>query len=226
MSTIRILLVEDDELFRLGLSTRLGREPDLIIAAEAEDGETALEIIKTDIAIDLAILDIGLPGIDGLETCQQMRLCRPDLRILVLTSNHQSQSIEDLISANVNGYCLKGLASELIVLAIRSIVAGASWWDNAASNEIFSAFRDPERQFPPTIETEQTPVLTKREQEILALVSMGKSNQEIANALYIATGTVRVHVHTILSKLSVRDRTQAAILAIKNGLVDPKLLKY
>jgi two-component system, NarL family, response regulator len=225
MSTICILLVEDDELFRLGLSTRLGREPDLIIVAEAEDGETALEIIKTDLAIDIVILDIGLPGINGLETCQQMRLCRPDLRILVLTSNHQPQSIEDLIAANVNGYCLKGLASESIVLAIRSIFAGASWWDNAASNEIFSAFRDPERQFSSTTETEPTPVLTKREQEILALVSIGKSNQEIANVLYIATGTVRVHVHTILSKLSVRDRTQAAILAIKNGLVDPKLLK-
>ena len=225
MSTIRILIVEDDELFRLGLSTRLAREPDLTIAAEAEDGETALEIINTDIAIDIAILDIGLPGINGLETCQQMRLCRPDLRILVLTSKYQPQSIEDLIAANVNGYCLKGLASESIVLAIRSIIAGASWWDNAASNEIFSAFRDPERQFLATVETEPTPVLTKREQEILALVSIGKSNQEIANVLYIATGTVRVHVHTILSKLSVRDRTQAAILAIKNGLVDPKLLK-
>jgi two-component system, NarL family, response regulator len=223
---IQILLVEDDELFRLGLSTRLGKEPDFIIAAEAEDGETALEIIKTDLPIDIVILDIGLPGIDGLETCQQLRLCRPDLRVLVLTSNHQPQSIEDLIAANVNGYCLKGLASESIILAIRSIIAGASWWDNAASNEIFSAFRDSERQFQSTIETAQNPVLTKREQEILALVSIGKSNQEIASILYIATGTVRVHVHTILSKLSVRDRTQAAILAIKNGLVDPKLLKY
>jgi two-component system, NarL family, response regulator len=226
MSTIRILLVEDDELFRLGLSTRLVREGDLIVAAEAADGETAIELVQTDLEIDIAILDIGLPGIDGLETCQQMRLHRPDLRILVLTSNYQPQSIEDLIATNVNGYCLKGLASDSIVLAIRSIVAGASWWDNTASNEIFSAFRDPEKQLLPTVETELITVLTKREQEILALVSMGKSNQEIATILYIATGTVRVHVHTILSKLSVRDRTQAAILAIKNGLVDPKLLKY
>lgn len=225
MSTIQILLVEDDELFRLGLSTRLKQEADLVIAAEAEDGETGLEIINTDLAIDIVILDIGLPGIDGLETCQKMRLCRPDLRILVLTSKYQPQSIEDLIAVNVNGYCLKGLASESIVLAIRSIVAGASWWDNAASNEIFSAFRDPERQFSPIVEIEPATVLTKREQEILVLVSIGKSNQEIASILYIATGTVRVHVHTILSKLSVRDRTQAAILAIKNGLVDPKLLK-
>jgi two-component system, NarL family, response regulator len=226
MSTIRILLVEDDELFRLGLSTRLGREPDFIIAAEAEDGETALEIVKTDIAIDIVILDVGLPGINGLETCYKMRLCRPGLRILVLTCNYQPRAIEDLIVANVNGYCLKGLASKSIVLAIRSIIAGASWWDHTASNEIFNAFRDLERQFLVSIETEAAPVLTKREQEILALVSIGKSNQEIASILYIATGTVRVHVHTILSKLSVRDRTQAAILAIKDGLVDPKLLKY
>jgi two-component system, NarL family, response regulator len=226
MSTIRILLVEDDELFRLGLSTRLVREGDLIVAAEAADGETAIELVQTDLEIDIVILDIGLPGIDGLETCQQMRLHRPDLRILILTSNYQPQSIEELIATNVNGYCVKGLAADSIVLAIRSIVAGASWWDNTASNEIFSAFRDPEKQLLPIVETELTTALTKREQEILALVSMGKSNQEIATILYIATGTVRVHVHTILSKLSVRDRTQAAILAIKNGLVDPKLLKY
>jgi two-component system, NarL family, response regulator len=225
MSTIRILLVEDDELFRLGLSTRLLRERDFKIVAEAEDGETAIEFVKTNIPIDIAILDIGLPGIDGLETCQQMRLYRPDLRILVLTSNHQPQSIDDLIAANVNGYCVKGLASNSIVLAIRSIVAGASWWDNTASREIFSAFRDDENSPVLSLEPSLTAALTKREQEILALVSIGKSNQEIADALYIAAGTVRVHVHAILSKLSVRDRTQAAILAIKNGLVDPVLLR-
>jgi two-component system, NarL family, response regulator len=224
MSTIRILLVEDDELFRLGLSTRLLREQDLKIVAEAEDGETAIEFVKTNIQIDIAILDIGLPGIDGLETCQQMRLYRPNLRILVLTSNHQPQSIDDLIAANVNGYCVKGVAPNSIVLAIRSIVAGASWWDNTASREIFTAFQDDENLPVLTIEPALPVALTKREQEILALVSLGKSNQEIADLLYIAAGTVRVHVHAILSKLSVRDRTQAAILAIKNGLVDPVLL--
>jgi two-component system, NarL family, response regulator len=225
MSTIRILLVEDDELFRLGLSTRLARETELNIVAEAIDGETAVEIVKTDLAIDIVILDIGLPGIDGLEACQQMRLARPDLRILVLTANYQSQSIEELITAQVNGYCLKGMVADSIILAIQSIVAGASWWDHTASNEIFSAFRENDRQLPQAINTELTTVLTNREQEILALVSLGKSNQEIANTLFIASGTVRVHVHAILSKLSVRDRTQAAILAIRNGLVDPQLLK-
>jgi two-component system, NarL family, response regulator len=139
--TIRIMLVEDDELFRLGLSTRLVREQDFKIVAEAEDGETAIEFIKTNIKIDIAILDIGLPGINGLETCQQMRLYRPELPILVLTSNSQSQSIEDLIAAHINGFCVKGQTSNSIVLAIRSIMTGASWWDNVASNEIFTAFQ-------------------------------------------------------------------------------------
>jgi two-component system, NarL family, response regulator len=226
MSTIRILLVEDDELFRLGLSTRLLREQDLKIAAEAEDGETAVEFIKTKIEIDIAILDLGLPGIDGLETCQQMRFYRPELRILVLTCNSQPEAIENLVAANVNGYCVKGQASISVVLAVRSIMAGASWWDNTATSEIFGALREHNNLPILTIEPGITAVLTKREQEILALVSMGKSNQEIATALYIASGTVRVHVHAILNKLSVRDRTQAAILAIKNGLVDPSLLKH
>jgi two-component system, NarL family, response regulator len=225
MSTIRIMLVEDDELFRLGLSTRLVREQDFKIVAEAEDGETAVEFVKTNISIDIVILDIGLPGISGLETCQQMRLHRPNLRILVLTANSQPQAIEDLIAATVNGYCVKGQAANSIVLAIRSIMSGASWWDDTASSEIFGAFKYPSSLPVLSIEPALTVVLTKREQEILALVSIGKSNQEIATALYIASGTVRVHVHTILSKLSVRDRTQAAILAIKSGLVDPLLLK-
>jgi two-component system, NarL family, response regulator len=226
MSTIRILLVEDDELFRLGVSTRLVREQDFKIVAEAEDGETAIEVVKTNMEIDIAILDMGLPGIDGLETCKQLRHSRPDLRILILTSYSKPQSIEDLIALNVNGYCVKGQAANSIVLAIRSIMMGASWWDNAASSEIFSAFRDP--NILPVTTPEPAPIvmLTKREQEILALVSIGKSNREIANDLYIATGTVRVHVHTILSKLSVRDRTQAAILAIKGGLIDPFLMKH
>jgi two-component system, NarL family, response regulator len=225
MSIIRILLVEDDELFRLGLSTRLVREPELKIVAEAIDGETAVEIVTTDLAIDIVILDVGLPGIDGLEACKQMRCVRPDLRILVLTAHYQPQLIEELIAANVNGYCLKGIVADSIILAIRSILMGASWWDNTASNEIFNAFRDNDNLLPPAIGSELTTILTNREQEILALVSMGKSNQEIATTLFIAAGTVRVHVHAILSKLSVRDRTQAAILAIRNGLVDPQLLK-
>lgn len=225
MSTIRILLVENDELFRLGLSTRLVREVDIEIVAEAEDGETALELIATTAVVDIVILDTDLPGMSGLETCRNIKALRSNLPILALTAHSESQLIGDLVVAKIQGYCLKGLCPSSIVLAIRSIMAGASWWDSTATQEIFKAFDSlasakthPLTQFP------EIPILTKREQEILVLVSTGKSNQEIATILYIATGTVRVHIHTILSKLGVRDRTQAAILALRNGIVDPQLL--
>jgi two-component system NarL family response regulator len=129
-----------------------------------------------------------------------------------------------LISAGVQGYCLKGVAAETLVWAIRSVAAGASWWDNAATAEIRGVFAKPEPvKVGSKSEVLENP-LTPREQEILALVARGKSNQEIAQILYIAPGTVRVHVHAILQKLEVHDRTQAAVLAIQKGLVAEKLL--
>ena len=221
-SPIQILLVEDDELFRLGLVTRLTKEPGLHISAEAEDGETAIAYVKQQL-FDVVILDVGLPGMGGIETCRQLKQAQPNLPILILTSHSQPTLINRLIEAKAQGYCVKGVAAESLILAIRSVVAGASWWDAIASHEIQVAFQ-PHQPLPLTsVESpsEITHSLTKREQEILSLVAHGKSNQEIADQLYIAPGTVRVHVHTILQKLEVRDRTQAAILAIQMGLVSP-----
>jgi len=129
-----------------------------------------------------------------------------------------------LISAGAQGYFLKGIAAETWVLAIRSVAAGASWWDKAATAEILAVFANPEPvKVGSKSEVLENP-LTKREQEILALVAGGESNQEIAQILYIVPGTVRVHVHAILQKLEVRDRTQAAVLAIQKGLVAEELL--
>ncbi len=215
---LQILLVEDDELFRLGLSTRLQREDDLCIAVETEDGETAVELASQQL-FDIVILDVGLPGIGGVEACRQIKNHQPDLPVLVLTSHSQKTLIAKLIEAKAQGYCLKGIAAESLVLAIRSVVAGASWWDATATREIQAAF-DGVASTPEVALTEAADnPLTKREQEILALVAQGKSNQEIADILYITSGTVRVHVHAILHKLAVRDRTQAAIIAIKRGLI-------
>lgn len=217
-SPIRILLVEDDELFRLGLVTRLTQEPGLDIAAEAEDGETAIACVKQQV-FDIVILDVGLPGMGGMETCRQIKQIQPKLPILILTSHSQPALINRLIEAQAQGYCLKGVAAETLILAIRSLAAGASWWDAIASQEIQAVFQhDPLPSIVEALPDTANP-LTKREQEILSLVASGKSNQEIADELYIAPGTVRVHVHTILQKLDVRDRTQAAILAIQMGLV-------
>jgi two-component system NarL family response regulator len=215
---MRILLVEDDELFRLGLSTRLQQEPGLEIVAEAVDGETAVELTNQYLP-DVVLLDVGLPGIGGVEACRQIKQQHPELPILVLTSHSQKPLIERLIATGASGYCLKGIEAELLILALRSVAAGASWWDKTSTNEIRAAVGEQTPEVAQSIDESSANPLTQREQEILALIAAGKSNQEIGELLHIATGTVRVHVHAILQKLDVRDRTQAAVLAIQKGLV-------
>ncbi|MGB3768534.1 MAG: response regulator transcription factor [Phormidesmis sp.] len=211
---LRILLVEDDELFRLGLSTRLQREPSLELVAEAYDGESAVELTCQQ-QFDIVLLDIGLPGIGGVEACRQIKQHHPDLPVLVLTSRSQQPLIEQLIAAGASGFCLKGIEAETLILALRSVAAGASWWDAGSTKEIRTTFE--KKATPqPTVTTTITS-LTQREKEILALLALGKSNPEISQELHITTGTVRVHVHAILQKLEVRDRTQAAILALQQG---------
>jgi two-component system NarL family response regulator len=217
-AAIRILLVEDDELFRLGLRIRLEQESDLIIVAEAEDGETAIELTNRH-SLDLVLLDIGLPGIGGIETCRQIRQQNPNLPVLILTSHSQKSLILRLVEVGAQGYCLKGIAAEKLVLAIRSVIAGASWWDETATKEIRSAFEVSSQQLDYTESSNSVNPLTQREQEILELVATGKTNQEIAEILYISPGTVRVHVHAILHKLDVRDRTQAVIFAMQKKLI-------
>ncbi|MBD1997825.1 response regulator transcription factor [Leptolyngbya sp. FACHB-541] len=208
-SQLRILLVEDDELFRLGLQMKLQQEPDIEIVAEAGDGETAIRL-ASEHTLDAVLLDIGLPRIGGVEACRQIKQNCPNLPILVLTSRSDRALISQLIQVGVRGYCLKGIAAQTLVLALRSVVAGASWWDETATVEI--------QALPHSKTTNKSP-LTPREQEILQLITAGKTTQEIAQTFYITPGTVRVHIHAILQKLDVRDRTQAALLALQKGLI-------
>lgn len=220
---LRLLLVEDDELFRLGLQVKLQQQPDIEIVAEAEDGESAVEIVKR-YSLDVVLLDIGLPGIGGIEACRQIKQLNPQLPILVLTSHSQQSLIVRLIAAGAQGYCLKGISADVLLLAVRSVAAGASWWDRTATTEIrakveLNAAVDSFHKLDSSISP-----LTRREQEILALVTVGKSNQQIAEVLYITAGTVRVHVHAIMQKLGVRDRASAALLATQKQWIATELL--
>ncbi|MBD2088740.1 response regulator transcription factor [Microcoleus sp. FACHB-1515] len=217
---LQILLVEDDELFRLGLQVRLQQESGIELA-EASDGETAIDLAKQQ-SFDLVLLDIGLPGLGGIETCRQLKQSHANLPVLVLTSRNDRLLITRLIEAGAQGYCLKGVAAETLILAIRSVIAGASWWDAVATAEIQSAFQNQIKTN--SIAAKLTDSLTRREQEILTLIAADKTNQEIAEALYITPGTVRVHVHAILHKLGVSDRRQAITIATQNNLLDPSRL--
>ncbi|BBC23511.1 response regulator transcription factor [Pseudanabaena sp. ABRG5-3] len=215
----RILLVEDDELFRLGLQVRLQQDTNIAVLAEASDGETAIALAKLQ-TFDLVLLDIGLPGLGGMETCRQLKQNHPNLPILVLTSRNERTLISRLVTAGAQGYCMKGVAAETLILAMRSVIAGASWWDATATAEIQHTFQNhsPELTEDPSSEIKVN-TLTRREKEILMLMSEHKTNQEIADLLYISSGTVRVHIHTILHKLEVADRKQAIAIATQNHLL-------
>jgi two-component system, NarL family, response regulator len=218
---LQILLIEDDELFRLGLRVRLQQEPGFEVVAEAEDGETGIELAKAQ-PLDLVLLDIGLPGIGGIEACRQIKQQKNNLPVLALTSRSEPSLIMRLVAAGAQGYCLKGVASETLFLAIRSIAAGASWWDQTATTEIRVALE--KRPSDLSSARPSTSLLTRREQEILALVAVGKTNQEIANLLYLAPSTVRVHIHSVLQKMNVQDRTHAAVIAVQKNLISSDLL--
>jgi two-component system, NarL family, response regulator len=209
---LKLLLVEDDELFRLGLQFRLQQEANIEITAQAADGETAVELANRH-PLDLVLLDVGLPRMSGLEACRQIRASQPQLPILALTSHSEQSLITRLIEAGVQGYCLKGIAAELLILAVRSVAAGASWWDRTATAEIRSTMFD--AKLSPAIIS-----LTNREREILTLIVTGKIDRDIADTLYIAPATVRVHVHAILNKLGARDRSEAILIAKQQQLLD------
>ncbi|MBD2160347.1 response regulator transcription factor [Limnothrix sp. FACHB-1083] len=214
---MQILLIEDDELFRLGLTIRLQQEADWQVAAAA-DGEQAIELARQQ-CFDVALLDIGLPSLGGVETCRQLVQIQPALPVLVLTSRAEPDAIARLVAAGARGYCRKGISAETLILAMRSIAAGASWWDDLATSQIQAAMaQSGASSLPKTVTsrgdrlaTGAIEELTQREQEILNLIAQGQSNQDIAQTLHIAPGTVRVHVHAILQKLGVRDRTQAVV---------------
>jgi two-component system, NarL family, response regulator len=215
---LRLLLVEDDELFRLGLQVRLQQESGIEIVAEAEDGETAIELVER-YPFDVVLLDVGLPGVGGVEACRQIKQKYPSLPVLVLTSHSQQALIDRLIAVGAQGYCLKGIGAETLILALKSVAAGASWWDQTATQAIRASL---ETHSSPSITAETTKtnnLLTQREREILELIAVGKNNQEIAQILYITPGTVRVHVHAILQKLQARDRAQAVIIARQKALI-------
>jgi two-component system, NarL family, response regulator len=212
--SLKLLLVEDDELFRLGLATCLQRESAIELVTEASDGETALKLVQQQ-AFDVVILDLGLPGLGGIETCRQLQQAHPALPVLILTSHPDKKLVLKLIEAGAKGYCLKGIDAENLVLAIRSIAMGATWWDHNASNQIQAAIH--QNEDPPASANEYQ--LTNRELEVLKLIATGHTNQQIAENLYITAGTVRVHVHAVLQKLNVGDRTQAAIVALQRNLI-------
>ncbi|MBC8120948.1 MAG: response regulator transcription factor [Gemmatimonadaceae bacterium] len=206
---IRVLLVEDDPVFRVGLRVILEQSSRVMLVGEASEGEVALQLTER-LQPHIVLLDIGLPGAIGpCEIVSTLKERQSHLRVLALTSHIEPRSVRLLLEAGIDGYCVKGIEPEQLLQAIEQVNAGHAWWDGKVALHLRSSPGSGGRDHG----------LTLREKQVLGLLARGLSNQQIGKELFISLGTVQVHVHTVLRKLGVRDRTQAAILAVQEGLV-------
>lgn len=215
---IRVLLVDDQRLLREGLRTLLELEADLRVVGEAEDGEAALTAYET-LTPDIVLMDVRMPGMDGVAARRALRARRPDARVLILTTFDEDRLVFEGLRAGARGYLLKAASGAEIADAIRAVVEGGAVIEPGVARRVVDAFaregaarpeaRPPEEGLEP---------LSDREREVLRLLAAGRKNREIAEQLHLAEGTVKNYVSAILQKLGARDRTEAALLARERGL--------
>jgi DNA-binding NarL/FixJ family response regulator len=212
---IRILVCDDQAIIRDGLALMLNLERDMQVVGMAEDGHDAIVLMEQHTP-DLVLMDLKMPGVNGVEATRQIRRQYPTTKILVLTTYDDDSWIFDAIRAGANGYLLKDTPREQLIAAIRGTIAGKAYVDPDIASKLL--LRVASNQSQPA--TQITNKLTEREIDVLRLIAQGLSNSDIAKRIYLSEGTVRNHVSAILSKLNLADRTQAAVLAIQHGLAD------
>jgi DNA-binding NarL/FixJ family response regulator len=232
---IKVLLVEDHLLTRIGLKTVLERTPDIKVIGEAENGEEAVNK-ALELKPDVILMDVGMPIMDGIEASQKIKESLEEVGIVMLTSHDNDRDIFASLAAGATGYCLKDVEPERLYTAIRSVHNGDSWLDSSIAAKVLK------HQAAAAVSADSSPAgeaatsagvsanvakaqqglpepLSSRELEVLNLLVEGLSNQQIADRLIISLATAKTHVRNILNKLAVDDRTQAAVHAMRRGLV-------
>ena len=200
----RILLVDDHAVVREGLVSLLQRQSDLLVVAEAADGASAIRLYRQH-RPDLVVLDLRLPDMDGVEVTAAIRAEFPQARLLVLSSFDGDEDIYRALKAGARAYVLKDSTREELLAAVRTVAAGQRSLSAAVAERLAERVTGSE--------------LTARELAVLRQIVGGRSNKQIASALSISEGTVKTHVKSILAKMGVEDRTEAAVLALRRGLV-------
>src|SRR5689334_11606759 len=216
-SPVRILIVDDQELFREGLHTLLAIQPDLQVVGEARNGEDALRLAGI-LKPDVILMDLRMPVLNGVAATRQLKRTQPEIKVIVLTTFDDDEDVFEGLRAGAVGYLLKDVASEQVVEAIRAVARGAAFLQPAITGKVIAEFARLSPFLAPQAHALDEP-LSERELEILRRLSQGASNKEIADDLVITVGTVKNHVTSILAKLGVRDRTQAALKAKELGIM-------
>ncbi|MBD5605563.1 MAG: response regulator transcription factor [Candidatus Eremiobacteraeota bacterium] len=208
-----VVLVEDHALTRAGLRTALDKAGDLRVVAEADDGPSGLAAIVAH-QPDVAVVDLGLPGLDGIEVTRRARIAAPRTRIAILTVQDLETEIHAALAAGADAYSLKTSPPERIVAAIRTAADGGAYFDPQIAHVVLGRLGLADAR----VADGDSP-LTPRETDILRMISDGRGNAEIAEALFIGLGTVKGHIRDILEKLAAADRTQAAVVALRRGFI-------
>jgi DNA-binding NarL/FixJ family response regulator len=215
MARQRILIVDDHEVVRLGLRSLLDRQPNFEVIAEASNAKEALER-TADYEPDVVVMDIRLPGTSGIEACQEITEQFPNVKVIMLTSYAEDDMLFSAIRAGAAGYVLKQIGGNDLVRAIEAVGRGEALLDPSLTQRVFEQVRKAQRD----AEASAFAGLTNQEMQVLHLVSEGRTNREIAEALYLGEGTVRNYVSNILGKLGVSNRAEAAAYAVQHNLKD------
>jgi len=217
--SVRVLIADDQELVRTGFRAILNSEPDIEVVGEAGDGRQAVENTQ-QLKPDIVLMDIRMPILDGLEATRRI-VTAPDSkpRVLILTTFDLDEYVYEALRSGASGFLLKDNPADQLITAIRVVAKGEALLAPQVTRRLISEFVD---RRPLTARPEQLQGLTDRESEVLKLVARGLSNAEIAEELYVAETTVRTHVGRILTKLGLRDRVQAVVLAYETGLIQPR----
>lgn len=220
---INVLLVEDHELYRMGLSMLLSKADDINLVAEAADGIEGVSKAR-EFSPQVILMDIGLPNMDGIEATQRIKEFLPETKVLIFTSRDSEHDIFESFKAGADGYIMKGASPEQTISAIKAVFEGVGWIDPAIAKIVFSNIgsnKTVSTDIPEFSERKgkNTYGLTERELDVLALMVDGLTNPQIADKLVITRATAKAHVHSILQKLCASSRTQATVMAMKEGLV-------
>jgi DNA-binding NarL/FixJ family response regulator len=219
MKKIRVLLADDHQLFREGLANILNAQPDFEVVGEASDGLEVLVKVRK-LTPDLILMDVGMPGCDGVEATQRVKQELADVVIVMLTVRDEDEKLFEAIKSGAQGYLLKSIRSRELLSMLRGAVRGEAAITPTLGGRMLEEFRRLSQQAR-TLPEEDVPSLTHREQEVLSLVAQGASDQEIAQALTISIHTVKSHMRNILSKLHLSQRHEAALYALREGLIRP-----
>ena len=214
---IRVVICDDQAIVRDGLEMLLKLERDIEVVGLAQDGAEAVDLTESK-SPDLVLMDLKMPGMNGVEATRRIRAHHPDIKILVLTTYNDDEWVFDAIRAGASGYLLKDTPRQKVVEAIRGTVSGDTYVDPGIAGKLLEQTASQQVQ-PASKITEK---LTEREGDVLRLMARGFTNSEIARQIHLSEGTVRNHVSSIFAKLDVSDRTQAVIIAIRHGLDQEK----